>query len=100
MPITKSAKKAIRQTQKRTAYNKEVKEEIKKAIKHAKKAIESGSKDIQEKIKTVQKMLDKAAKKGIYHKNTASRKLSRLIKGIKKGRGKKEKTVDIKKASN
>ncbi|MEM4260132.1 MAG: 30S ribosomal protein S20 [Candidatus Woesearchaeota archaeon] len=83
MPIIKSAKKAMRQTKKRTEENKGVKAEIKKALKDAINAIENNTKDVAEKIKAVQKKLDKAAKKNIFHPNKVARKLSRLVKKTK-----------------
>ena len=62
--------------------NKKIKDDLKKAFKDAVAAIEDNSKDLKEKIKLVQKKLDKAAKKNIFHKNKASRKLKRLVKSI------------------
>lgn len=81
MPIKQSAKKALRQAKKRTAANKIVKDASKLAIKNVLKAIESG-KDVQDAIKAAQKKLGKAAKKGVIKKQTAARKLSRLMKKI------------------
>lgn len=86
MPQTKSAKKAQRQTKKRTEYNKKVKEVTKKLIKDTQKAMKSDSKNIEEKVRAVQKALGKAVKAKIYHKNTAARKLSHLIKKIRKAK--------------
>jgi small subunit ribosomal protein S20 len=83
MPIIKSAKKAMRQTKKRTEENRGVKAEIKKALKEALAAIENNAKDVTEKIKTAQKKLDKAAKNNIFHPNKVARKLSRLVKKTK-----------------
>jgi len=82
MPNLRNAKKALRQADKRAAENKVVKIAMKKAVKAAAQAIEAGEKDVAEKITFAQKKLDKAAKKGIIKKNTASRKLSRLQKRV------------------
>lgn len=90
MPITKSAKKSVRQVKRKTEHNREIKKQITEAIKEARKAVAAGAKDINEKIKKAQKFLDRAAKISIIHKNTASRKLSRLVKRKKKGIAKKE----------
>lgn len=83
MPNLKNAKKALKQSKKKAVANLAVKNTYKKAVKTAQKAIESGEKDVAEKLKTAQKKLDKAAKKGVIKKNTAARKLSRLMKKTK-----------------
>lgn len=78
MPNKDSAKKALRQTKKRTVLNIERKDAFRKAIKATVKAEKK-----EDKIKlaqVAQKALDKAAKKGVIKKKTASRKLSRLMK--------------------
>ncbi len=82
MPIKNSAKKALRQDHKRTAANLIVKETYKKAVKAVTKGIAAGEKDLTEKLQFAQKKIDKAAKRGIIKKNTASRKLSRLMKKV------------------
>lgn len=83
MPNKQNAKKALRQAKKREARNLVVKKAFKKAVKDTKEAT---SDDFKEKVRLAQKALDKAAKKGVIKKNTASRKLSRLMKqtGTKK----------------
>ena len=77
MPIKNSAKKALRQAKKRAAANKIVKDAAKKAIKAVVKNLEA-KKNVKEELRLAQKKLDKAAKKGVIKKQTASRKLSRL----------------------
>jgi len=83
MPITKSAKKALRQSQIRRTRNTKRATTYKTAIKDYKKAVQG--KDA-EKIKTslskVYKSLDKAAKAGVIKKNKASRLKSRLTKKL------------------
>lgn len=79
MPNTNSAKKALRQDIKRAKINLAVKKAYKEAVKVAKSAIHAG-KDAADLIKEAQIKLDKAAKRGVIKKNTASRKLSRLTK--------------------
>lgn len=83
MPNLKNAKKALRQAQKRTERNLLVKTAYKKAVKEVQKAVEAGSPDASEQLRLAQKKLDKAAKRGILKKNTASRKLSRLSKKVR-----------------
>lgn len=85
MPIKKSAKKALRQAQKRTLRNKAIKENYKKLIKKSRK--EMAAKKKQEVAKTLSEIsstLDKAAKRGVIHKNKAARIKSRLMKRLKK----------------
>ncbi len=87
MPIKQQSKKALRQTIKRTARNIKVREDIKTIIKKIRQAIEKNEdkKKIEEMLKDIQKKLDKAAQKKIFKKNTAGRKLSRLVKNFRKG---------------
>ncbi len=81
MPITKSAKKALRGSLIKKAANDRNKKSVKEAIKKIEKLIKEKKKDEAKKLLSVaQKAIDKAAKKGIYKKNTASRKKSRLSK--------------------
>ncbi len=84
MPNKKNAKKALRQTIKRTESNQNVLRTIRELGKDYRKAKAEGSKDLAGMEKTIQKTLDKAAKKGIIKKNTASRKKSRLLRTPKK----------------
>ncbi|PIU42767.1 MAG: 30S ribosomal protein S20 [Parcubacteria group bacterium CG_4_9_14_0_2_um_filter_35_11] len=83
MPITKSAKKALRQARKRERRNLLWKNKIKKIKKDIKRLIEN--KKIAEAKKILPqfyKAVDKAAKNNIIKKNTAARKKSRLTKLI------------------
>lgn len=72
MPIIKSAKKAARQATKRTAHNVEIKKDIKMAVK-AFKATPS-----KETLSKAQSEYDKAVKKDLLKKNTASRRKAQL----------------------
>lgn len=72
MPITKSAKKKLRKDKKREAENLKLKKAYKKTVKNTKK--NPNKKNLSESSK----VLDKAAKKGIIHKNKAARLKSRL----------------------
>jgi len=83
MPITKSAKKALRQSLKRRARNITFKNKIKNLIKEVKSLVSQKKPEEAKKIlPKVYKALDKAAKVGIIKKNTAARKKSRLAKAI------------------
>ncbi|MCS6789285.1 MAG: 30S ribosomal protein S20 [Patescibacteria group bacterium] len=85
MPITKSAKKALRQNIKRKKRNLAKKEAYKKAIKDYKKLlIAKNFNEAKQKLSLVFKSLDKAAKTNVIHKNKASRLKSRLSILLKK----------------
>ena len=81
MPITKSAKKALRQNIKRKKRNLIYKKKMKGLIKEAKElALEKKTEEAKKLLPQIYKALDKAAKTGIIKKNTASRKKSRITK--------------------
>jgi small subunit ribosomal protein S20 len=85
MPNTKSAAKAMRQAKRRTVFNLATKTKFRTAVKTTRKAIVASQKpEAVESLKKAMSALDKAAKKGVIHKNTASRKKSRLAKAIAK----------------
>lgn len=85
MPITTSAKKALRQNIKRKAKNVGRKGKIKDLIKQAHFLIANKKIDEVKKIlPQIYKILDKGAKVGIMKKNTASRRKSRITKLINK----------------
>ncbi len=85
MPITKSAKKALRQSRKRRLFNLRRSNKMKSLIKKLKELIKDKKKEEALKILTkVYQAIDKAAKRGVIKKNTASRKKSRLTKAIQK----------------
>ena len=84
MPNTKSAAKAMRQSEKRRKTNLAVKEHIKKSVKEVRKLIKQGKKaEAAEAMRKVMSSLDKAVKKHVIKKGHASRKKSRLTKSIK-----------------
>jgi len=85
MPITSSAKKALRSSKRKRVVNLANKEKMNKVVKTVKKLVIAKSKDEAKKeLSLAYKAIDKAAKKGVIKKNTASRKKSRLAKAIKK----------------
>ena len=83
MPNKSNAKKALRQTIKRTAKNRQIKTSYKAAIKAVENSLTQGGKDVNALLKLAQKKLDKAAKRNVIGKNTAARKVSRLMKKAK-----------------
>ncbi|TSC61941.1 MAG: small subunit ribosomal protein S20 [Parcubacteria group bacterium Gr01-1014_48] len=87
MPITKSAKKALRSSGRKHVFNLRRKEAMRRITKEVEKlAMEGKNADASMKLALVYKAIDKAAKRGIIKKNTAARKKSRIarILGAKK----------------
>lgn len=83
MPITQSAKKALRQSKRKRTTNVKYLTKIRVVIKQIKKlAQENKIKDAQALLPQAYQALDKAAKKDIIKKNAASRKKSRLTKSL------------------
>ncbi|MBU6389480.1 30S ribosomal protein S20 [Patescibacteria group bacterium] len=80
MPVTKSAKKALRTATRRHSENLLQKAAFKNAMKNAKRAVAAGGKEVAEALSQVQSTLDKAAKKHTIHPNKAARLKSRLAK--------------------
>jgi small subunit ribosomal protein S20 len=79
MANTPSAKKATRKIARRTAVNKVPRTRMRSFIRRVEEAIASGDKDAAvAALRDAQPQIMKAASKGIVHKNTASRKVSRL----------------------
>ena len=77
----KSAIKRARQNEVRRLRNKSVKTRIKTIVKDVRSsANETSDTDMSAKIGAVQSAFDKASKKGVIHKRTAARKVSRLAK--------------------
>ena len=85
MANTSSAKKAARQTLRRTEINRTRVTRIRTAIKKVEDAIKAGDKKVAaEALRDAQPIIARGAKTGTLHKNTASRKVSRLAQRIKK----------------
>ena len=85
MANIKSAKKRILTSQKKAAANKSVKSSVKTAVKKVLAAVDNGDKAAaSEALKAAEATIDKAASKGVLHKNTASRKVARLSSKIDK----------------
>lgn len=82
MPNIKSAKKRVRVTAAKTAFNKNFRSALRTDIKKANTAIESNSSDKSEAVRVAIKKIDKAAAKGIIKKNTAARKKSSLARKL------------------
>jgi small subunit ribosomal protein S20 len=84
MANTTSAKKAVRKIARRTAVNKARRSRVRTYIRKVEEAIASGDKAAAETaLRAAQPELMRAATKGVVHKNTASRKVSRLAQRVK-----------------
>lgn len=79
----KSAKKRILVNETKAARNKAIRSKVKTSIKKVEAAINAGDKAAAQAnlISTITE-IDKAATKGVYHKNNASRKVSRITKAV------------------
>ena len=85
MAITKSAKKAIRQSAKRNEQNTVYKNKIKTLVKEARTLVATKkSAEAKKLLPEIYAALDKAAKVGVIKKNNASRRKSRLTRLIDK----------------
>ena len=85
MANIKSAKKRVLVTAKKTARNKAIKSAVKTSIKKVYAAIDANDKAAaQSALLSATSLMDKAAGKGIYHKNTVSRKVSRMNTAVNK----------------
>ena len=84
MANTKSAKKAARQAESRTLINKARRDRMRTFVRKVEEAIASGDKQAAAvALREAQPQIMRSALKGIIHKNTASRKISRLSARIK-----------------
>ena len=79
MPNIKSAKKRVLVNKTKAQRNKSTNSALKTAIKKANVAIETNAADKNELVKVAVKKIDKAASKGIIHKNNAARKKSAIV---------------------
>ena len=84
MANTPQAKKRARQNERRAAINKARRSRIRTFLRAVEEAIESGDKDgANTALRAAQPELMRGVTKGIYHKNTVARKVSRLSKRVK-----------------
>jgi len=79
------AKKRIRQTERRTIANSTRRTRIRTFVRKVEEAIKSGNQEAaKDALKLAQPEMARGAQKGIFHKNTMSRKISRLSQRVKK----------------
>ncbi len=83
MANTKSARKAIRRTVRRTDVNRRHLSSLRTSVKKVEQAIESGDKAAaQAALKAAEPVVMGGVSKGVIHRNTASRKISRLTRNV------------------
>jgi small subunit ribosomal protein S20 len=84
MANTSSAKKAARQMVRRTEINKGRRTRVKSTVRTVEEAIASGKKDVAvAALKAAEPLLIRSAQKGVMHKKTGARKVSRLAARVK-----------------
>ena len=87
MPITTSAKKALRGSKRKQVFNARKKDQVYKTVKKFKKLVaDKNVAEAEKMFPQIQKVLDKAAKTGYIKKNTAARKKARLSKMVSKNK--------------
>ena len=85
MANTKSARKATRKIARRTAVNKSRRSHMRTAVRDVETALAAGDKAAAlAALKSAEPQLVRAARKGVLHKKTASRKISRLTRQLAK----------------
>ena len=85
MPNTKSAKKMVRKIERKTAINKNRRSRMRTYIRKVEEAIDSGDQTAASTaLKAAEPEIMRAVSKGILHKNTGSRKVSRLAQRVRK----------------
>lgn len=82
MANIKSQIKRNRQNLKRNKRNRSVRSEINTRTRSALHAIDNNADDADEAVRAAVKRIDKAAQKGVIHKNTAARNKSRLVRKL------------------
>ena len=80
MANTRSAEKRNRQAQKRRARNVQVRTTLKTAVKKAREALAKGETTAKEAVQGALRALDRAASRGVIHRNAAARRISRMVK--------------------
>lgn len=83
MANVKSAKKRVKVAQVKAARNKAIKSKVKTVIKNLDIAIaENNKENAVAALKIAVSVINKASSKGVYHRNTCSRKVARLSKAV------------------
>ncbi len=84
MPQRSQTEKHMRQTRTRTLRNRRRRKAMKQAVREVLDAAEEGNAhEVREAMPAAQKAIDKAAQRGVIHKNTADRRKSRLVARVR-----------------
>ena len=84
MANTKSAKRAVRQIARRTAVNKARRSRVRNFLRKVENAVSAGNAEAaRAALKVAEPEMMRAVGKGVFHKNNAARKISRLSRRIK-----------------
>ncbi len=78
----KSALKRAGQNERRRLRNRAVQTRVKNVVKDVRLAVAQGAENAAEQLNKAKSVIDNAAKKGVLHKKTASRKIARLTKHV------------------
>ena len=84
MPNIQSAKKRVKVSEKKNLRNRIVKSEMRTSVKKFDAAVAADPKNAQAQLSATASAIDKAAGKGVIHKNAANRKKARLAKQLNK----------------
>ena len=82
MPNNAAAEKRMRQEEKRRLHNRSIKSLVRHQITKARNSIAAGDENSEEAVRRAISELDRAAKKGVIHRNNAARRKSRLMKRL------------------
>ena len=86
MPATKSAKKRVKQDERRRLHNRAYKSAMGKAIRDATQAVSGDAPAADESVKQAVGVIGRTCAKGVIHRNKAARKTSRLMKKLNAGK--------------
>lgn len=84
MPNIKSAIKRVKTSEKRRVANKNKKTTLRTELKKLSVALEENAENVKDLASHAQKSIDRAAAKGLIHKNTAARKVAQIAKAVQK----------------
>ncbi len=85
MPIIKSSEKDLRRTARRTEVNRAAKGKVRSSLKKVRAAMDGGQPDAaRQAMAAATPVIDRAANKGVLHKNAAARHKSRLMRRLNK----------------
>ena len=84
MAHSRQAKKRIRQNGRQAVHNRPIRTFTARRVRDAREAVAAGDADAAEVLRAAQSALDRAAKAGVIHANTAARRKSRLAAALKK----------------